>query len=171
MFLVISVKVHIRSNFSRTWISQHLVACCDNDPISANRGRMCGQLCWDSESSSTTRWLSKTSPSLVSEPVSCRVSEPLTSSSFGETTGLALESSNEDSGEVLDFPCPPSSASLSDLHPTASSCRHVSSRYNILSKFRATIADWSLDDDGRRERFGGPKRNRDFRNLYCFFRK
>lgn len=132
---------------------------------------MCGQLCWDSESSSTTRWLSKTSPSLVSEPVSCRVSEPLTSSSFGETTGLALESSNEDSGEVLDFPCPPSSASLSDLHPTASSCRHVSSRYNILSKFRATIADWSLDDDGRRERFGGPKRNREFRNLYCFFRK
>jgi hypothetical protein len=71
----------------------------------------------------------------------------------------------------LDFPCPPSPTFLSDLHPTASSCRHLFSRYNILSKFRATVADRSLDDDGRLKRFGRPKRNQDFWNLSDFFRK
>jgi hypothetical protein len=49
MFLFIWVKVHIRSNFSRTWVSPDLGACCDNDPISANRGRTRRRLSWYSE--------------------------------------------------------------------------------------------------------------------------
>jgi hypothetical protein len=74
---------------------------------------------------------------------------------FFNSTSMSFQWSGDHS---LDFPCHPSTTFLSDLHPTASSCRHVFSRYNILSKFRATVADRSLDDDGRLNRFGGPIR-------------